>query len=96
MACRFGHIDQRVSQKQIIFCTSMVFFSGFLRYDNELVKTGEEKGSSDVRPSVHVFVHLLATDECHLAYPGENAFVSTSIEHGQSQPGQVGHTQVDN
>ena len=87
MTCRFGYIDQRVTHKQIIFCTLMVFFSGFLRYHNELVKTDEEKRSSDVCASLH----LLATDECHLEYLGEIAFATKSIENVQCQSKQVGH-----
>lgn len=45
---RFGFIDHRESQKSIIFSTIMPFYSGFLRFHNELVKTIEQSTFLDV------------------------------------------------
>lgn len=44
----YGYIDQRVSVRAILFSTIMLWYSGFLRYHNELVKTNEEATFLDV------------------------------------------------
>ncbi|CAM4802278.1 unnamed protein product [Rotaria magnacalcarata] len=38
----FGFIDQRENQMTIIFSTVMLWYSGFLRYHDELVKTNDQ------------------------------------------------------
>ncbi|CAF3703303.1 unnamed protein product [Rotaria socialis] len=38
----FGYIDQQESQTKVIFSTFMLWYSGFLRYHDEFVKTNEQ------------------------------------------------------
>lgn len=39
----FGYIDHRESHRTIMFCTLFLWYSGFLRYHDELVKNLEQK-----------------------------------------------------
>ncbi|CAF4817676.1 unnamed protein product [Rotaria sp. Silwood1] len=43
----YGYINQRESIRRIIFSTIMLWYSGFLQYDDELVKTNDETSFID-------------------------------------------------
>ncbi len=56
ISSRYGYIDHRESERLIIFSTIMIWYSGFLRYHNELVKTNEQTTFLDVCSVT--FLHL--------------------------------------
>jgi hypothetical protein len=51
---RYGYIDQRVPDMTIVFSTIMLWYSGFLPYQNELVKTYDETAALDVCMIDHI------------------------------------------
>ena len=44
----YGHIDHRETLRSIVFSTIMIWYSGFLRYHNELVKIVDQRTFLDV------------------------------------------------
>ena len=49
ISSRYGHINQRVTITTVVFSTIMLWYSGFLEYQNELVKNYDESTLIDVR-----------------------------------------------
>ncbi len=59
---RYGYIDQRVPDRTIVFSTIALWYSGFLPYQNELVKTNDQTADLDVCMIDHVVLFFKNLD----------------------------------